>query len=150
MRLEFDTRRVFSSLKVAQQALDEWIAHYNNERPHQSLGDATPASRFGVGGADPRPPRPRLDPTGEQWVTRRVAGNGVVCVGHQQVCLGKHYAGSPCNVLVTDGLLQFWVGSELLKTLGRTSHGEIRNQNAQGTAPRRHSSTLEVSSITRS
>jgi transposase InsO family protein len=41
MWLEFDTRRAFSSLKVAQQALDEWIAYYNTERPHQSLGDAT-------------------------------------------------------------------------------------------------------------
>ncbi len=103
LRLEFDTRRVFSSLKVAQGALDEWVTHYNNERPHQSLGDATPASRFSAGGAGPRAPRPGLDPIGEQWVTRRVAANGIVCVGYQQVCVGKHYSGSPCNVLVTDG-----------------------------------------------
>jgi transposase InsO family protein len=150
LRLEFDTRRVFSSLKVAQQALDEWVAHYNNERPHQSLGDATPASRFSVDGTGPRAPRPGLDPTGEQWVTRRVAANGVVCVGYQHVSVGKHYSGSPCNVLVTDALLQFWVGNELLKTVARTSHGEIRTQNAQGTALRRHSSSLGVSSITRS
>ena len=148
LRLEFDTRRVFSSLKVAQQALDEWVTHYNNERPHQSLGDATPASRFSVGGAGPRAPRPGLDPTGEQWVTRRVAANGVVCVGYQQVSVGKHYSGSPCNVLVTDALLQFWVGNQLLKTVARTSRGEIRNQNALGTAPRRHSKSLGVSSIT--
>jgi transposase InsO family protein len=41
MRLEFDTRQVFRSLKIAQQAMDEWVVHYNSARPHQSLGDAT-------------------------------------------------------------------------------------------------------------
>ena len=41
LRREFDTRRVFSSVKTAQQALDEWVAEYNTARPHQSLDDAT-------------------------------------------------------------------------------------------------------------
>jgi hypothetical protein len=50
--------------------------------------------------------------------------------------VGKHFGGSPCDVLVTDGLLQFWVGNELLKTVARTSKGEIRKKHAQGTAPR--------------
>ena len=52
-----------------------------------------------------------------------MASNGIVSVGYQQVCGGKNYAGSPCDVLVTDGLLQFWVGSEMLKTVARTSKG---------------------------
>src|SRR5690348_13091828 len=46
LRVEFDTTQVFRSLKVAQQALDEWVAYYNTGRPHQSIGDETPASRF--------------------------------------------------------------------------------------------------------
>jgi len=75
---------------------------------------------------------------GDQWVTRKVSANGTVSVGWQSVSVGKHRAGSACNVLVTDGLLQFWVGSELLKTVARTSRGEVRNKNALGTAPRRH------------
>jgi transposase InsO family protein len=37
LRAEFDTRRVFSSLKVAQGALDEWVTYYNAQRPHQAL-----------------------------------------------------------------------------------------------------------------
>jgi len=69
---------------------------------------------------------------GEEWVSRKVASNGVVCVGHQHVSVGKHYGGSACDVLVTDGLLQFWVGSELLKTAARTSSGEIRKKHAEG------------------
>jgi hypothetical protein len=136
LRLEFDTRQVFSSLKVAQGALDEWVTYYNRERTHQSLGDVTPASRFQSPGAPTRGPR-RPERLGDQWVTRTVAGNGVVCVGWQQVCVGKNYSGSRCDVLVTDGLLQFWVGPELLKTVARTSSGEIRNKRAQGTGRRR-------------
>ena len=46
LRREENTRRVFSSVKTAQQALDEWVAEYNTARPDQSLDDATPAERF--------------------------------------------------------------------------------------------------------
>jgi hypothetical protein len=84
----------------------------------------------------PRQPRPAEERSGEQWVTRRVSANGVVCVEWQQVSVGKHYGGSACNVLVGDGLLQFWVGNELLKTVARTRSGAIRNKNAAGTSPR--------------
>jgi hypothetical protein len=69
-------------------------------------------------------------------VTRSVARNGVVCVGWQQVSVGRNYSGSACDVLVSDKLLQFWVGNELLKTVARTSTGEIRKKRAQGTATR--------------
>src|SRR5438128_2616610 len=33
LRIEFDTRRPFTSLPVAQQALDEWVTYYNTQRP---------------------------------------------------------------------------------------------------------------------
>lgn len=65
-----------------------------------------------------------------------MASNGVVSVGYQQVSVGKHYGGSACDVLVTDSLLQFWVGNELLKTVTRTSKGPVRKLHADGTAPR--------------
>ena len=136
LRVEFDTRQVFRSLQVAQEALDEWVAYYNTARPHQSLADATPASRFQATGEVTRALRPSPERTGDHWVTRRVASNSVVTVGYQQISVGKHYGGSPCNVLVSADLLQFWVGNELLKTVARTTRGEIRKKNASGTAPR--------------
>jgi transposase InsO family protein len=138
MRIEFNTRQVFRNLKTAQEALDEWVTYYNTQRTHQALGDVTPESRFhATGESSTRRPAHTPERHGEQWVTRRVARNGIVCVGYQHVSVGKHYGGSACDVLVTDGLLQFWVGSELLKTVARTSTGEIRNKHAKGTAPRR-------------
>ncbi len=138
LRVEFDTRQVFRNLKTAQEALNEWVSYYNSQRPHQALADATPESRFHAG--DDHPQRrltPRPERNGEQWVSRRVASNGLVSVGYQQVSVGKHFGGSACDVLVTDGLLQFWVGNELLKTVARTSKGAVRKLHADGTAPRR-------------
>jgi transposase InsO family protein len=160
LRAEFDTRRSFSSLKLAQQALDEWVGYYNTARPHQAIGDAIPAEKFhladstaeatvdsweqpahaavGRGGSQGR--RKPVPPTassrdGEGWVSRKVGRNGVVCVGWQQVSVGKHRAGARCDVLVGDQLLQFWIGEELMKTVTRTSSGEVRKKHAQGSRP---------------
>src|SRR5205823_11979181 len=46
LRLELDTRQVFKDITTAQEAVDEWVAYYNAERPHRSLDDVTPSSRF--------------------------------------------------------------------------------------------------------
>ena len=63
-------------------------------------------------------------------MSRRVGANGVVCVSWQQVSVGKHHAGARCDVQVTDQLLQFWIGSELCKTVARASRGEVRKKRA--------------------
>ena len=137
LRIEFNTRQVFKTLKTAQQALDEWVTYYNTQRPHQALGDLPPESRFRSGPAEVRHQLRHPERNGEQWVCRKVASNGVVSVDYQQVSVGRNYSGSACDVLVTDGLLQFWVGKELLKTVARTSKGAVRKLHADGTAPRR-------------
>lgn len=142
LRTEFDTGRVFADLASAQAALDAWVGEYNNERTHQSLGDVTPASRFA---ADQRVARPVVglpaqrgpERSGEQWVARKVGANGVVCVGWQQVSVGKHHGGARCDVLVTPELLQLWVGNELLRTVARQNPAPIRKKHAAGTG-RRH------------
>jgi hypothetical protein len=157
LRAEFDTSQVFPSLRTAQQALDEWVGYYNTARPHQALEDATPAERFGQpnqgadtvdssagldaragegrgGGAGRREPVPPASSgrDGDGWVSRKVGPNGIVCVNWQQVSVGKHRAGQRCDVLVADQLLQFWIGAELMKTVTRTSRGEVRKKHAQG------------------
>jgi transposase InsO family protein len=153
LRAEFDTKRVFSSLRVAQQALDEWVEYYNTQRPHQSLDMATPAQRFtavtapvepaatsGIGSAEPIPALPprrpadtsalAIDRTGEGWVSRRVASNGVVAVAWQQISVGKYRGGENVDVYVDEQLVQIWSGPALLKTVTRTSTGPIRKKNA--------------------
>jgi transposase InsO family protein len=137
LRVEFNTRQVFRTLKTAQEALDEWVTYYNTQRPHQALEDATPESRFRGGQDNPRELVPPTERNGEQWVSRRVAPNGIVCVDSQHISVGKNYGGSTCDVLVTEGLFQFWVGNELLRTVARTTPGgEIRKKHAERKAPR--------------
>ena len=133
LRVDFNTRQVFHNLKTAQEALDEWVSYYNSQRPHQSLGDLTPASRFQSNDGAVRHQLRHPERNGEQWVSRRVAPNGIVCVDSQHISVGKHYGGGTCDALVTDGLFQFWVGKELLKTVARTKAGEIRKKHAEGT-----------------
>lgn len=134
MRAEFlSDKTAFPNLKAAQQALDEWVAYYNNERPHQSLDMATPGQRFIPGDTASRQSRPqptRPDRSGDDWVSRRVTTNGVVSVAWQQVCVGAHYAGARCDVHVDGDLLRFFIGDDLVKTAARTGRGAVRNKRA--------------------
>jgi transposase InsO family protein len=135
MRAEFlSSRPAFANLKVAQCALDEWVDNYNTARPHQSLDMATPAQRFNstapTSSAAVSAPLGGDERTGDDWVSRRVCANGIVCVSWQQVSIGRHYAGARCDVHVDGDLLRFWIGDDLVKTAARTSRGEVRNKRA--------------------
>ncbi len=138
MRAEFLAgAKPFASLKTAQAALDEWVADYNTSRPHQSLKMDTPAARFGpaVTAASPSASAGAAGPDrgGDDWVSRKVTTNGVVCVSWQQVSVGRHYAGARCDVHVDGDLLRFWIGEELVKTAARASAGAVRNKKAART-----------------
>ncbi|MCC9181237.1 IS481 family transposase [Mycolicibacterium mageritense] len=134
LRAEFlRTAAPFANLRTAQAALDAWVCEYNTVRPHQSLKMATPAERFTAGArVSPavRTPAAPDERGGQDWVSRTVTTNGVVCVSWQQVSVGRHYAGARCDVHVDGGLLRFWVGDQLVKTAARTSTGEVRNKRA--------------------
>jgi transposase InsO family protein len=140
LRLEFLAGRVFASLAQAQAELDCWVTDYNHQRPHQGIAMATPAQRFQPGrhhraqtAARPvsgLPARPATAGQGGQWVTRKVGANGVICVAHQQVSVGKHRAGEIVDVHLDGKLLQAWHGNELLKTITRDNTREVRKKNA--------------------
>ncbi|WP_068179193.1 IS481 family transposase [Mycobacterium sp. UM_CSW] len=138
MRAEFlSNKPAFTNLKTAQQALDEWVDYYNSTRPHQSLDMATPAQRFTPATATPALPTsapPGAERAGDNWVSRRVCANGIVCVSWQQVSVGRHYAGARCDVHVDGELLRFWIGDDLVKTAARTSRGTVRNKRALRTS----------------
>jgi transposase InsO family protein len=132
LRAEFRTDRVFSSLKAAQAELDEWVTDYNQQRPHSAIGMLPPVARFEQRKAPARAAflAGPQDRTGEEWVARRAGANGVISVSWQQICLGKAAAGHPVDVHVTDQVLQVWDGNQLLKTVPRTSRGEVRKKRA--------------------
>lgn len=138
LRTEFRTDRVFASLASAQAELDAWVVAYNTARPHQALGMTRPAERFCRPASAPVRPlrtpaptrRPGPDRTDGDWVARRASRVGVVCVHWQQVCLGQAAAGNNIDVWVTDQVLQFYDGDQLLRTEQRTTRGEVRKKRA--------------------
>lgn len=70
------------------------------------------------------------DRTGDDWIARRAGSNGVICVSWQQICLGKAAAGHNVDVHVTSQLLHIWDGRQLLKTVPRTTQGDVRKKHA--------------------
>lgn len=135
LRFEFLTTRVFPSLEVAQRELDEWITSYNTERPHQSLKMATPASRFYARRDDvPMPPlnlQALADRGGDDWISRTISVNGIISVSNQVFSCGKHRSGHLVDVHVLETTLQVWDGNELIKTVPRTTKGEVRKKKAE-------------------
>lgn len=132
LRAEFRTDRIFPDLATAQVELDEWVRHYNIDRPHQGIGMVPPIERFsrGVNPIREPQPAPARDRTGDDWVARRAGANGVIAVSWQQICLGKAAAGHQVDVHVGEHVIQVWDGNQLLKTVERTSRGEVRKKRA--------------------
>jgi transposase InsO family protein len=139
IRTEFRTDRVFANLADAQAELDEWVADYNTRRPHQALDMATPAQRFlreqhaevtAIRTPTDGSARPDHDRGDGCWIARRASPVGVVSVNWQQVCLGQAAARRDIDVWVTDHVLQFYDGDQLLRTQQRKQGGEIRKKRA--------------------
>jgi hypothetical protein len=116
--------QVAQKVGVARQTLHSWLARYEAsgleglvDRSHRpvSCPHQMPAG---------------ADRTGDDWVSRRVCSNGIVCVCWQQVSVGRHHVGARCDVHVDGVLLRFWIGDQLVKSAARTSRGEVRNKRA--------------------
>ena len=136
MRTEFRTDRTFKDLATVQAELDEWVLDYNTNRPHQAIGMVPPADRFGQQPTTTVSPlirpaqRPAMRGDGV-WVARRASAVGVVCVNWQQVSIGIAAAGRNIDVWVTDQVLQFFDGDQLLRTEKRNGNsGPIRKKRA--------------------
>jgi transposase InsO family protein len=134
LRAEFRTDRIFPDLATAQTELDAWVSGYNHDRPHQGIAMTPPAERFQRRTEPIRQPtgQPTVleDRTGDGWIARRAGSNGVISVSWQQICLGKAAAGHNVDVHVTHQLLHIWDGNQLLKTVPRTTQGEVRKKHA--------------------
>lgn len=135
LREDFLTPKVFPSLDVAQRALDTWINDYNTDRPHAGADGEPPVERFQKRGD--QIPRPALDlsvmndRSGDDWVSRTVSINGIISISNQVFSCGKQRSGHLVDVHVLDTLLQVWDGNELIKTVPRTTKGEVRKKRAE-------------------
>ena len=69
--------------------------------------------------------------SGDEWVTRNVATNGIIAVSGQVLSAGKHRAHHVVDVKVSESTLEVWDGNEFLKAVLRTTKGDIRKKRAQ-------------------
>jgi transposase InsO family protein len=143
LRTEFlATCDSFASLAHAQAELDAWVDHYNRERPHQSLGMATPASRFTAKTASsgqqqdlplrlppslaalppapvpasPAPPAPAATGDLAVEVDRVVPASGNMFAAGRQVWLGKAMAGQKVTLRLDHASLHVFCDGQLIKT----------------------------------
>lgn len=131
LREEFMSGRVFDSLAHAQTELDAWVASYNQDRPHSSIGMVYPVDRFTAAAQQSRSAdTSALQSTrvGDDWVTRTVAANGLVSIAWQQISCGKYRAGRQVDVHVTATTIEIWDGQELARTVLRTNNKEVRKK----------------------
>jgi transposase InsO family protein len=101
-----------------QQTLDRFRSHYNEERPHQALGDLTPAERYrpapdlGLVPADlPQPDYPR------GAIVRTVWNNGVVTFNYHTIGVGRRWAGAKVRIVPGGELVHIYYGRILLRSL---------------------------------
>jgi len=110
-------------LAELQALLERFGAHYNEERPHQGIGDATPHERYAEGfagaGALAAPTsaqaeEPHYPP---RAIVRRVASNGVFAYRRAYINIGVRFAGARVRIVEQGELVHVYYGEELVRSL---------------------------------
>jgi transposase InsO family protein len=88
------------SVPAQQQRFDDFRAIYNNERPHEALGQKTPAALYEP---SPRPYPNRIDDPsyGGDVAVRRVRSNGQIKWAGELIFVGEALIGEPVGIAET-------------------------------------------------
>ena len=131
----------FATVAEAQVALDAWVAEYNHDRPHQSVGDRPPIERFRLAGiglevADELDDEPDVAPVATPrpaGVRRFVDANGRISLSSTRYAVGKVFVGEPVEVVCQRGIIEILHDGVVVAT-----HAErTRPQRGSKPAPRR-------------
>jgi transposase InsO family protein len=111
-------------LEHLQLLLDRFRSHYNDERPHQGIGNQAPAERYLPVPAPSAPlgalalaagdKRPTYAP---HSVTRKVWGHGVVSYEGFGITVGRRYRGATVRIIEVGELVHVYLGDELIRVL---------------------------------
>lgn len=121
LRREFLDGKTFDSIEDAQAQLDAWVAYYNHERPHQSIGRMPPIERFRLAVAQPGPvetPTVEEQPV-DAMTTRRVSVNGTISFAAALYKAGVWLAGQEVEITCERGLVQIHHRGVLVATHAR-------------------------------
>jgi len=116
LRDEFFSKHTFPTIEEAQEALDRHVEEYNAFRPHQSLGERTPAERFRLRATEgPEPILRDLEETpdliGEaipDGHLRKVDGNGRIFFAGTRYRVRRALAGELVSVRVDRDIVRIF------------------------------------------
>ena len=112
-----------------QALLDRFRGYYNQERPHQGIGDLTPAERYQLGfelvhgTPPPAAPPPAVDETAEEprypphSILRRVSASGEICFQAMDIQIGKRWTGVTVSVVTLGELIHIHHGDTMIRAL---------------------------------
>lgn len=107
-----------TDLSRLQELLDRFRVHYNEERPHQGIGDITPTERYRPGPTSPPPSEDLEEPVYPRGaILRTVWRNGVVTYDRRNIGLGKRWAGLQVRIVPAGRLVHVYYGQILLRSL---------------------------------
>jgi transposase InsO family protein len=114
-----------ASLDTQQIALDEFRAHYNNERPHEALQQRTPSDVYVPStrslSADPGDPE-----YPEEFLVRRVKSTGAFKFNTTLVPMGSVLGGEAIGCEpIADGRWQLWFGPIYLGVMTELAKGKV-------------------------
>jgi transposase InsO family protein len=153
LRAEFLNGKVFTSIAVAQAALDSWVDEYNHSRPHQAIGKVPPYGRFQLA-ATPRPVETaQMETTVDPGpvTTRRVNRSGTISFATARYQAGGRWlAGQTVEVVCEGGLVQIFHRGVLVATHARRHPIEKQTAGmARGRTLRPSRPTATAASVTR-
>ena len=126
--LKADLATPASSTKRAQQRrTDRWVGNYNGVRPHEALGQRTPAECYRKGRGDAGGQRLRLKYP-KHWEVRSVRSNGQIRWQGRLRFVGEAFVG------LKVGLKPAGIGKRIVY-LARVPLGELRVSDACGLRP---------------
>ena len=106
-----------------QELLDGFRHHYNRRRPHQGIGDATPAERYDTEPTEPNviqlpTPDEMTEPAYPQHAfVRKVGATGNIGFRGKLIQVGIRFAGSRVRVIEIERLVHIYHGDSLIRVL---------------------------------
>jgi transposase InsO family protein len=104
-----------ADLTELQAQLDTFVAYYNHQRPHRSLGRRTPAEAWAA-----TPPAINLGvalPGPALTTTVKVGDNGVVNLGRYRIAIGSQWRGRDARIHHDDTLAAVFIDHTLVRAL---------------------------------
>jgi transposase InsO family protein len=106
-----------------QELLDAFRHYYNRDRPHQGIGNLTPAERYRwQPPATDAPPSVGYSENGEpvyppHSIVRKVTRVGNVGYARKLIQVGSRWAGAKVRVIPVGGLIHIYYGEDLVRAL---------------------------------